>query len=588
MIKKILVLLFLISSVNLVFADEIDLNVYLDKNSVSLEEPFTLTIEISGLNDRNVEQPILPNLPFKNIGLYTGENETVTIIQGKLTSSKKLSFTYTLQPTKIGSFTIPPINVKIAGKSYKTNSLMINVVKGQSKTNTNNFQYKKESTISKDDVFIKVFISKSQVYKNEPFIVKYILYSVFQPQNYSYVTEPNFSSFWKEDLQKEQDQKGYVTNYNGRKYLAIDLSTLSLTPTRSGRLSIPSFVFDVDINVPSSSLFSWGINKRIRLTTQEQIINALELPDNSNPSFTGAIGQFSVNSSINLQKLKAGESFTYSLIVNGKGNLKQFSNPIFPSLSKMKVLDPESEVILDNNNDELKGKRIFKYTCIPQEEGLYVIPPLNFTYFDPIKKQYISLQTKEIKILTEKGNIVLNSDNSQNMIKKEGSDIGFIETKMSFQSYNINFKTLWYWIIIISLFISVPMHYLYKMEQDKLAANIEYLRNRTARKILKKYLKEAFNAYHHHHINEFYDSSMKGLSLFLCDKLSIPRGSTYSEIIENFKIKVLNKTLSDEVEQFMNKCSQVKYMPGDTGSETFKNDYFYLKSLVDQLIKILK
>lgn len=590
--KRIIFLLLGILTISVLIAEDIRVQAYVDKNNVSVDEEFTLTIEVSGASAEDVSEPILPNIPFKNLGSNSGVSQSISIINGRVKKESKISFSFMLVPINSGVFSIPPVKVIIKNKSVYTKKLAITVNQGNNKASRQNsadeFQFKTNANLTKDDVFIKVIASKTSVYKNEPFVVRYRLYTRYQPSNPRFRKDINFSGFWKENLLTSDDLTGFATTLNGKKYLAYDLEVISLTPTRSGSLQIPSMEFGLDVALPARSIFSWDTTKSLILTSTAVPVTVRDIPVSNDSTYTGAVGQFSVSSSVNLHKLKAGESFTYSLKINGKGNLKLFSNPVFPEINNLKVLDPESDVEMKDSKEVVEGERIFRYPCIPQEEGLYVIPALKFTFFNPSTGRYESKMTQEIKIEVEKGNIILNSDNSQSGIKKEGNDIGFIATNMNMESYQINFKTFWYWSLIILLILSVPIHYLYRMEQEKLAANIEYLRNRTARKVLKKYLKEAFNAYHHHQINEFYDASLKGLSLFICDKLNIPRGSTLQEITDIFKSKNLNPVLTANIINFMNRCSQVKYMPGDSGSESFKNDYHYLKDLVNQLTKIMK
>ena len=95
-------------------------------------------------------------------------------------------------------------------------------------------------------------------------------------------------------------------------------------------------------------------------------------------------------------KLKAGEAATLTINISGKGNLRQTSNPVFPNITNLRVLGPEVETRHNEENEANKASRTLKYALLPQDEGLYNIPAVNFVYFDPAKKRYISSQYQAI------------------------------------------------------------------------------------------------------------------------------------------------------------------------------------------------
>ncbi len=138
------------------------------------------------------------------------------------------------------------------------------------------------------------------------------------------------------------------------------------------------------------------------------------------------------------------------------------------------------------------------------------------------------------------------------------------------------------------MLISIPAHYFYKMEQDKLSSNLDYLRHRKASSILKKYLKDASFAYKHQQDNQFYDSSYKGILQYLTDKLAISRGSTKTEIFDTLKQHLDNEQLFIDLNRFMDKCTQFKYMPGTEGKNDLSEDYQQLKYLVNELTKHIR
>ncbi len=575
-------------------ASDLSVSAYVDQNKISLDEVFQLNIEVSGSEFSHIEQPLLPNIPFDNLGMSQSSSTSVSIINGKMTSVKKKTFTYSLQPKRKGNFNIPSILVKIDGKVFKTNGISLSVTEYNKQQQAQNSwssdpQFKTSGQIKDDDIIFVAEPSKTTLYRNESFIVDYTLYTQYNLQLNRLGDEPSFNGFWKEDISGDNNIKMIETTFRGKKYYAFHIRKLILSPNKKGTLQIPSLSILTDVVVPSGNFFGFSQTRALSVKSRPVNINVIDLPEiPRGVNFSGAVGQFNLESKLSPQTLKAGETATLTLTITGKGNLSQMNNPEFPPVTNLKVLGPEVENKTVNNDQSLNVTRIVKYAFLPQDEGLYSTSPAEFNFFDPAQRKYITQKIPTYKIQAERGNIVLTTSNSQNVISSEGSDIGFIVTDLAFIEFPVLFKSGFFWIIVFLLFLSIPAHYFYKLEQDKLSSNLDYLRHRKASKILKKYLKDASFAYKHQQDNQFYDYSYKGILQYLTDKLAISRGSTKAEIFETLLHHLDNETLYRELDAFMDKCTQFKFMPGTEGHNDLNKDYQQLKYIVDELTKNIK
>lgn len=583
-----LLMIILLSLCAHLFSD-VEVTAFVNSNKIGIDERFQLIIEVSGATSGDVDQPLLPNIPFENLGMSQSSSTSITVVNSKMTSIVKKSFIYTLQAQQTGQFKIPPISVKVSGKVYKTNGIDLEVVKGStSRSNQNqgrptNNNFKSSSNINEDDIIFVAKASKTNLYKNESFIVDYILYTKYNLQLDRLGEEPNFSGFWKEDISGKGNIQMVESTYNGKKYYALNIRKLLLSPNKTGQLKIPSLKIYTDVILPSSGFFGFGTTRSISVDSKPISIKVKELPK-ADADFSGAVGKFKIHTSITPNSLKAGETATYEMIISGNGNLNQVINPAFPEISKLKVLGPETEMSYQSN----ESVKTLKYSFLPQEEGLYIIPSVNFIYFDPDRQSYVTLNTPEYKLQVERGNVVLTTSNNQKVISEEGSDIGFIITDFDLVKYKILVQTSFFWMIILLVILTIPIHYFYKLEQDKLSSNLDYLRNRTANRILKKYLNEASFSYKHNQKDQFYDSAYKGLLQYLTDKLAISRGSTKTEVFEQLKTHLSDDHLYDELNQFLENCSAYKYMPNTENLSNLHRDYHHLKNIISDLTKKIK
>ena len=129
-IKIVFSILILISFQKL-FSSEIEIQSYVDKTEIGLQDYLKLTIEISGEKADKVSEPNVSNIKyFRNFGSSTSSSSSYSIINGKMQSEITKSYIYTLKPQKTGKFVIPPIIIKYKKQKIATKPISITVVKG--------------------------------------------------------------------------------------------------------------------------------------------------------------------------------------------------------------------------------------------------------------------------------------------------------------------------------------------------------------------------------------------------------------------------------------------------------------------------
>ena len=121
--------------------------------------------------------------------------------------------------------------------------------------------------------------------------------------------------------------------------------------------------------------------------------------------FDGAVGQFDLNVRLNKTELKSSESFQATIKVSGRGNLKLFTLPDFNAPSSLEVYEPEHNENVKTNLLGMQGSIEDVYTVVPQFQGKYPIPALGFSFFDPVKEEYVRLRSKETVIDVYEGPI---------------------------------------------------------------------------------------------------------------------------------------------------------------------------------------
>ena len=132
---KIFIVLFLFLQPNL-FAQEF--NVSVNETTVADNERFQVSFVFSGKSISNLKNFLAPS--FTNFLVLSGPNQStsIQIINGAQTAS--LTYSYILQPERVGTFSIGKASIQQDGQTFETKPLQMEVVKGSTKPKQNNTQ----------------------------------------------------------------------------------------------------------------------------------------------------------------------------------------------------------------------------------------------------------------------------------------------------------------------------------------------------------------------------------------------------------------------------------------------------------------
>ncbi|MBN2829126.1 MAG: BatD family protein, partial [Candidatus Cloacimonetes bacterium] len=354
---------------------------------------------------------------------------------------------------------------------------------------------------------------------------------------------------------------------------------------QSGKITVPTLELEVNVGVDFGSFWSAGTPRRKIIRNSPVNITVDDLPDSGKPaSFAGAIGKFKLNGEINRTELKAGESFQYTITLSGEGNISQFSAPEFPALQNMRVMTPE---VQNEAIDSKSGKKTVKYLVIAQEKGNYIIPPIEFSYFDTESRSYKVLKTREYALTVTEGDSRFGGAVGyvQSSVNLEGKDIAYIVAKKRVPDFKPYFSSFWYWLLIIIALALVPLTYYYVNEKDKLAGDADLMRQKNASRILKKYLTLASQHATKRSV-EFYAAAQNGLIQYLTDKLRIAKGLTTDQILNDMTAKDTPAELVNRLSEFFDICNQARFMPGGFTGERISKDFESLKKLIQDVSRL--
>jgi len=575
----------LIITLNPLMAADLSINAYVDKTTIGLDDVLRLTLEVAGENAGQIGQPELPNISgFTNIGTSTSSSSSISIVNGRMTRSVTKSFIYTLKPEVNGVHLIPPISLQHDEQTLTTNPIRITVVEGTTQPPPVARQFSDPAPDQgqiADNLFIKAEVSKSTAFRGEPIVVHYRLYSRYDLANLSFVNEPNFTGFWKDDIFFANRMNFQRTNYQGVMYQVMTLRTVVLYPNQTGTLELPSLEINAEVIVRPRTFFDFDSTRRVNVSSEPMSFNIRELPVEGRPEhFTGAVGNYRISSEISNPDLTVGDTFTYTITITGNGNLKHFDSPSFPQLPFIRLIDPEIVTDVKLEGEVVTGSKVIRYPVIVHQEGDFTIPPLSFTYFDSTSNSYQTIETSSYHIAVAPSDMrIIPHTVAQQDVITEGADIAYIHRSVRLKRPSLLIHSYIYWIFWILAILTIPLACYYRKERDRLTTDASYVRQKQSRKILHKYLQNATRAANKGNL-EFYSYVNTGLSNYLTDILKIARGSTNERIINELEKLYYPAETIQKLNEIINRCLEARFKPGGFDSSKISEDYEKVKEVI--------
>lgn len=549
-------------------------------------DQFRLTFTV---NTQKVKDFLAPSIKGFDVlmGPTRSQQSSTQIINGKVSSSSSITYTYILMAGKEGTYTIPAASIEVDGEKVFSNALTIKVLPpdqtaGNSQANQRGGGSSSSrgqiagSRITDKDLFITATASKTTVYEQEAIL---LTYKVYTSVNLRQLMEdmPDMKGFQMQEIQLPQQKQYSMEHYNGRNYNTIIWRQYVLFPQQTGKLEIPAVTFDGVVaqqtisDDPFDAFFNGGgyIEVKKKIVAPKVVINVKPLPVKP-ANFSGGVGEFTMTSSINAKEVKTNDAVTIKLTIKGAGNMKLITSPEVKFPEDFEVYDPKVTNNFDVSRAGLSGTQTIEYLAIPRHAGNFTIPPVEFVYFDLKSQSYKTLKTEAYDLKVEKGKgnadqVIADFTNKEN-VKVLGQDVRFIklgDTTLTPKG-EVFFGTMGYWLGYLIPFIVFVALVVFFRKQAAENANVAKVKTKKANKVATKRMKLAGKLLAENKKNEFYDEVLKALWGYISDKLSIPVSQLSKDNIEAELTK--HGVAEDVTKTFinaLNECEFARYAPGD-------------------------
>lgn len=235
-----------------------------------------------------------------------------------------------------------------------------------------------------DDYFVEASVSNPMPYVGEQIIYIFTYYAFFLPEQFPYEF-PDFEGFWLSRQIEANDLQ--VETINNRQYY-VGQAIAEITPLEPGFITIAPTHFIID-----ESVFRAGVE----IQSEPVTVEVQPLPDNAPAAFNGSVGQFNISTTLTPAEAALGTPLTYTMTVEGNGNLELVSPPDLSMLDGWRVYASPARYTASVLGGGF-GQKTFSWTVLPDETGTQIFPGAAFVYFDPRADQYQVIPAEPITV----------------------------------------------------------------------------------------------------------------------------------------------------------------------------------------------
>ncbi len=546
------ILLTLIVLSNVGLAQDVTFSTNIAAKKVGLSDRFEVTY-----SSNKQGEFILPE--YKNFnrvgGIATGYSSNTDLNSG--VTRKTFDYTVTLQPKKIGTFTVEGAKIKVGKGTYQSKAAKIEVVKESQVKNRRQSlidqflgggrpdQRQEQVEITNQDIFVTLEAVNPNVYRNQPVLVEYKLYVNKYKCQLEGVEIPTYSNFLSDEIaftQKSPEKK----TINDKEYEVHTLKKVLLTPQKTGKLGVEAYKVQARVHTGGF------MGTSVIMESNSLEINVKELPKPMPANFSNQVGSYAIQVVPMVTRIEKDNPIQFKLEVIGEGNIKQLVAPEFSFPEGFESYDPEIATQYAPTDSSFAGKVTFSYLLIPRELGQFTIPKQEFTYFDVATESYKSVFTKEVKFTVANGS-------------GSASDFATEDTEQLTPEQDESQSNSWVWITIIPLsilaFVGAFLLISKKNSKEKVEETEEERRKNARNKLAKK-LAIAKSHLDRNNVSEFYNEILIGINKYVNEKLEIETAQMNKITIrETLNSKGVEEKTVDSFVNVLEQCEMAKYAP---------------------------
>lgn len=355
------------------------------RNQVAVGEIGQLFVKV-----RNAEAAMPERIVAEGLDVsFSGQQSHVVISGGRQTV--ETTYFYRFRGDHPGTYTIPEFEIRLGERIAKTRPLVITIVENSGGD---------ADLDATKPYFGKLELTRDTFYVNE--LVPFTLTAYVRGRNAindvvsASLENESFVIKGFREVRTEGSELG--NGYYSSAVIPSHLFALRPGTHRLGPAEIAVRVLDSDRGFGLSSIFQRSVTRE--LVTNTVSVTVKDLPDGAPASFTGGIGDFTLEAAASTTELAIGDPVSIDFTVTGTGNLRTMGAPVFaiPQKGIWRTYEANKELRDEEDSDGFTpGKVHFSQVLIP-EARTESIPEFHLTFFNPAEERYVTLKAPPIPL----------------------------------------------------------------------------------------------------------------------------------------------------------------------------------------------
>ena len=560
---RFLLLCLLVSSASL--SAQVSFKATSDARQVIAGQYFTVTFALQNADGSNFKAPDFGGL---SVAGGPSRSQMRSSVNGRVTT--EVSFVYSLVADKPGNYTIAPATLRVNGQEIKSNPIRIEVVKGRDPGDSE----------GAEPFIIEATIDHDTGYVGQQLTLKYTLLTNQAVRQVNFGNISEFDGFFAKEIKNYRSSTEQVVR-DGIQYSKRVIGVFVLFPQQKGVTDIEPVNIVLGVSEGgrrSNNIFFTTRLKQHRARSNGLTIQVLDLPEGAPDSFSGAIGDFYMGTSIDKKTITQEDALTLTLQIKGDGDGRFIEPPLQPYTDLFDIYDPnllnEQEQVI---GDKMQVVKTYEYLMIPKKTGtLRFQPEMTFYDVDSSRYEVIKSQQYTIRVVPGTG--------------RESADLDLLSKELppprsvgDLRDVGKSFAWSWGHIGLNGVFIMALGGMLVVRRQRDIAdaEDPDAKRRRLAQEQAVKTLDDAKQSLDNGDIKEYYIRIRQALQRYLSDKASLPTDQLSKSHISMLMIEQGLERHLDSLLAVMQKGEQAIYASIAPGQE--QGDYDTIVSIIKDI-----
>jgi len=558
----------------------------LDRDSMTLGEQATLQLKFDEVQPKDA--PGLPNIPGLQIQ-YVGPSSAFSFVNGQTSSS--ITYSYVVTAQHDGEFTIPGMRANIGGQQLTSQPLKLIVTKAAAPSAD-------AVNSGKEPAFMKLTFPKKKIYVGEPLVGRLEIYVREDVQNFGnfQLTSSPTDGFTAGKIAELANQRRRMQVGN-RAYTVISLA-VPLTPVRTGPLTLGPFTGSIVVVLPSPNqnadpffgrFLNQGEQRQITLATEAIDVESQALPLENKPgNFTGAVGSFDMTATAGPTAVTVGDPITVRVQISGRGAFDTVTLPLQDAWRDFKTYPPKVD-FKPSDKFGIVGAKSFEQVISPESADIREIPGFVFSYFNPDKKTYETLNQPPIPLTVKAGasaaapSVVTSRQSQGENTPPPAQDIVPIKDHIGAvtQATVPLVEKPWFMAFQCVPVIGFIGALAWRRRNESLASNPRLRRQRMVAQIVQEGLGTLRRLAAENRSDDFFATLFRLLQEQLGERLDVPASAITEAVIEeNLRPRGVSDSVLQPLHDLFQTCNLARYAPIKSSQE--------LAALVPKTEQVLK